>query len=410
MILRGITSSRHSERGQTIPILAVFMILMFLFVGFGIDWGYAYITKARLSKAVDAACLAGMRNLKQGQSQAEAVARAAFQVNYRTTTRDANTPVVNLAFTTDANSNTTLSVNATATVKTFFIRVLPQWKTLNVSANAQSTRVKLVMTLALDRSGSMLTNNGWRQLAPAVSAFLDYFDDELDRAAMASFASNTTLDVSMRHYFKTPINNSVRNFDYQGATFAHGGLLNAQTQNGSVATGSDENILKVVVFFTDGRANTIQDDLNCPPNTKFNFGGFDDVELVGFFNPSTGREPGGQCRTNGGAPGCCSGANRFFSHAKNMNQAFKRDRVTEDAEYRSIATANDLRNEDTIVYAIGLGNDINQDFLMQVANDPRSPAFNPNLPEGEAMFAPDADALQPVFEALAAKILVRLSQ
>jgi Flp pilus assembly protein TadG len=55
-------SGREGERGQILILFAVFLTVLVLFMGLGIDLGFAYITKAQLSKAVDAAALAGMSN------------------------------------------------------------------------------------------------------------------------------------------------------------------------------------------------------------------------------------------------------------------------------------------------------------------------------------------------------------
>src|ERR1035437_7607012 len=52
----------------------------------------------------------------------------------------------------------------------------------------RAPRANLVMSLALDRSGSMNGNGGANAIGPAVSAFIDYFDDSQDRAAMVSFS------------------------------------------------------------------------------------------------------------------------------------------------------------------------------------------------------------------------------
>jgi hypothetical protein len=57
-----------------------------------------------------------------------------------------------------------------------------------------------------------------------------------------------------------------------------------------------------------------------------------------------------------------------------------------------------------------LGDKISQAFLQQIANDPSSSTFNPNEPVGQAVFAPTAQDLDAVFQAIASEILLRLSQ
>ncbi len=64
------------DSGQVLLLFALLLPLLILFIGFGIDFGFAYFTKAEISKAADAAALAGMRNLGRGQLQAQAMALA----------------------------------------------------------------------------------------------------------------------------------------------------------------------------------------------------------------------------------------------------------------------------------------------------------------------------------------------
>ena len=139
-------------------LFALSLPILILFLGLGVDLGFAFVTRAKLSKAVDAAALAAMRNISQGQTQATAIAQSAFNTNYGSGSgRDFNPPVFNVAITTDANNNAVVNVNATATINTFFLRLLSGLQTLQVSSSAQTTRPKLIMSLVLDRSGSMNT-------------------------------------------------------------------------------------------------------------------------------------------------------------------------------------------------------------------------------------------------------------
>lgn len=50
---------RRSERGATLVLTAVAMSALFLFAGLALDFGRAYLLKAQLQTAVDAAALAG---------------------------------------------------------------------------------------------------------------------------------------------------------------------------------------------------------------------------------------------------------------------------------------------------------------------------------------------------------------
>ncbi|MBV9086687.1 MAG: VWA domain-containing protein [Acidobacteriaceae bacterium] len=396
---------KNREYGQIIPLFALMLVVLILMIGLAIDLGYAYLTKAALSKAVDAACLAGMRNLGQGSSRARTVAQSAFTANYGVApSRDTAAPTVNVAFSTDGSNNTLLTVTAQTTINTFFIRILPQWQTLTISASAQSTRPQLIMSLILDRSGSMTTNGGSSALPPAVNNFLTYFDENVDQLALITFSSTSTVNISMRTMWKTAMTNAVNSMPFGGGTFSVGGLSDGKTQiDRGVSSG--QNVVKVAVFFTDGYANTAQDSLGtCGIR---NYGGYDAPQTsVAILFPNSGSI---QCTANyPPGPTCCGST--FPSQITNTSKPFSETNVTAEAEYRAIQMANAMRAEGITVYSIGLGNSINQQFLYQIANDPNSPTFDSSQPVGEADFAPQASDLNQVFQTIASKILLRLTQ
>ena len=127
-----------SERGQMMSAFAVVMPLLALFAGFSLDTGVLYLTKAKLSTSVDAACMTGMKNLSLGQTTAAALATNMFNANF-----GANPPTPSVTFPTDAFGNQQVEVTATAYVNTLFMEYLSQWTSVPVSATAVSTRGKV---------------------------------------------------------------------------------------------------------------------------------------------------------------------------------------------------------------------------------------------------------------------------
>ncbi len=83
--------------------------------------------------------------------------------------------------------------------------------------------------------------------------------------------------------------------------------------------------------------------------------------------------------------------------------------VQADASSRPIATSDSMRSQNMVVYTIGLA-DVDENFLYRVSNDVRSSAYDSSKLVGETYVAPTADQLQEIFEKLAAKILLRLTQ
>ena len=412
----------RNDRGQIIILLAICLTVILMFLALSVDVGFAYVTRAKLSKAVDAACLEAMKNLSQGQAMARTLAQNTFNANYPTSGLDANAPVLAINFTTDAYGQTMVNVSASATIKTFFMRLIPKYRTLTVSNSAEATRGKLVMTLVLDRSGSMQNNGGAAALPTAVTTFINYFDNANDEVAMVSFASNATVDVAINYSFITPITNAVKAMKFSGGTFGPGGLTLAKAQNDSVIVQSGQNVVKVVVYFTDGYVNEIQDTFNCPSAKLINYGGYDSGTSVDFFDPTNGTDWGG-VDSHGyppydSHPHYCTGVTKFTSAINGSSKTFTRSNVTADADYRALQTATAMRTENPgmYVYSIGLGSSVDQAFLKQIANDHASSSYNANQPAGIAVFATNCPSsqcttqLQQVFQTIAARILLRLAR
>jgi uncharacterized membrane protein len=124
---------RKYETGQIAVLLAFSLTVLLLFAGLAIDIGFAYVTKAKLSKAVDAACMTGMKNLALSPVTYKALATNSFNANYQKSSRDANDPLVSVGSSTNTKGQTLVNVSATATINTSFMRILPGFKTISVS-------------------------------------------------------------------------------------------------------------------------------------------------------------------------------------------------------------------------------------------------------------------------------------
>lgn len=434
--------SEQEDSGQVVIVLAIVLPILLLFMGLAIDSGMAYITRARLSKAVDAACLTGMKNLPLGQTTAKGLATHIFNANYGD-----SPPVPTITFPTDSGYQQ-VKVTATATVPTFFAQTL--FLFWNVSDTAIATRGKLVMSLILDRSGSMTTNGGDSALQAAVgtaitdSGFINNFIDAVDEVAMVSFARNARVDVAINYNFRTPITAAVKNLSFVGGTFGTGGtyiagdgppLTLADHQILSVPIVAGENVARVAIYFTDGLMNTIQDTFNCPASKLINYGGFDDSTSPNTYDPTSATTIWGSVPTSGShsgqlpydsVPDYCKSSSgvyvtTFYSQKSGTQKSFTQANVTAESQYRAIATANAMRAETpgTFIYVIGLGSGVNsttQAFLRQVANDPASTTYDSTKPQGLFLYVPDCPSttctasLRTAFQTIAAKILLRLTQ
>jgi Flp pilus assembly protein TadG len=434
------------ERGQVLVMFLCFLVVLLLFVGMGIDLGFAYITQARLSKAVDAAALAAMNNYYQGTAQAISIGQATFDANFAPNTNNVapgyviGTPTPSIVF-SNAGPNVMVNVSASATNKTFFIGILPAvgLTTLGVNVSAQATRLPLIMTLVLDHSESMDPNciagggctYGGTYLPSAVSSFISDFDPNVDQAAVISFGSTWTNNVPMTNIFQTVIPPAVDSMAWGGGTCSICGLTNALIMENSVAVPAGQQVVKAVVFFTDGLANMIQATSSCPTGVSqpWNFGGFlpgygANVDFFPTNAPATysNQECLAQCAINYGTqctgyapiPACCNG--QTYTSYNGTQRAFTMDNIVDDATNQCILVAQQMQQQGMYVFCIGLnaasnGDIPTADFLQTLANDQANLAtYNPALPSGVALISGNGQDLAQLFQLVAAQIQLRLTR
>lgn len=398
---------RNQRSGQVLVLFALMLFVLILFLGLAIDFGFAYLTKASLSKSVDSACLMGVRNIAQGDAAAKDIAENAFLANYGVSGRDYVAPIPDIQIVTGSdNGNKSVEVHASSVINTFFIKVIPSFSTLTVAADAAAVRTKVVMSLVLDRSGSMYANHGDTNLPPAVVSFVNQFLENYDRVAVTSFSSYAKKEVDpAKTVFKTAVQTAVApgNLNFGGWTCSEQGILIGKGQLDAVTIQPDEDVIKILVFFTDGLANTWRYNFNCgarnisPDRT--------------LYDPVTGSTANNSACT---IPATIDGVSTTWCALR------------DEGERRAEAAATIAKNAGIVIYAIGLGElnspptegqpqgcgkpALNPAFMRRVSNDPTSPDFDENQPQGEALFAPDASKLTEVFDTLAKKILSRLTQ
>jgi len=413
-------------RGQTLILFLLMIVILLVFVGLGIDLGFAYITKAELSKAVDSAALEGMRNFNLGTITAGEIASNAFAANYGKSGRDVAPPQVNFTFGT-VNGSEVINVSATVAINTFFIRALPviglgNWNTLTVGSSSQATRSPIILALVLDRSLSMTMNGGSTALGPAVTNFIALFNDATDYASEVSFGSCATVDVPMQQPFITQIQNAALALTFgpnAATTCSDEGLTNglAQINVETNVAAANPNIVPVMVFFTDGMANTFNYTFTCGSTTNnldIDYGG-------GLYDPA------------GGCSGySCSPAPTHLSSINPSNGVITANAVTNgdcismhyEAENRAERIAYLARDAGYTVYCVGLGNTndttlgecgnvfpvLNALFLQDVANVQGCQTYNPSQLSGDYAIAEDPGQLANVFQTIASDILLRLSQ
>ena len=429
----------QGEQGQAIVIFAVGLTMAILCAGIGIDSGLLYATKVKLTAAVDGACLTTMKSLAQGQPAAAALGTKVFDINY-----GSNPPTPAITFPIDQNGNQQVKVTATANVHTFFMQLMPQWVTVPVSATATATRGKLIMSIVVDRSGSMVSDKGAQALQSAVPTFVGDFNDTTDEVGLISFASSASVDAPVDYNFKSTIQSKISSMTFAGGTFGSGAgaeailstsagppLSLAKLQNDSVTVQAGQNVVKVIVYVTDGLMNTIQDNFACPTTTLLNYGGYDSGSSVDIFQPSTGTDWGTYSSGTGfpydSRGDICKNSSKqivttFPSQQYGNQRSLSRANVTAEAQYRAIQTAIALRTQSpfpTYIFTIGVGSGVSsstQAFLAQLANDPSyTSTYISGQPAGLFFYIQNCPSstcttdIQTAFQTIAAKVMLRLT-
>jgi Flp pilus assembly protein TadG len=284
-----------NQKGSVIIFLTLGFALLGTFIGFALDFGRAYLEKARIARLVDGAALAAAKVLKGQVGLEDAATRAACD----SMTMD-GASVVFSGGNTCAGTTGSLSVSvnyvqhpapggvdlwyvkvqANEPVATTFLRFLGwltpgDYSTINVSAMAEAGPERPIdLMLVLDRSGSMQTNDGSgtpksTALKTATSTFLDNFNSSDDHIGMTSFGyrgcagptlsgdANTDGDCSADKALGSPISDiktAVNSLVSNGSTNTMEGFRVAKTQiTNAINDPTRSATRKAVLLITDGR-------------------------------------------------------------------------------------------------------------------------------------------------------------
>ncbi|MEJ2312003.1 MAG: VWA domain-containing protein [Gemmatimonadales bacterium] len=204
---RGLVRWRErlsEERGAILVFVAVSLVGIIGFSGLAIDLGRGYVTKVRLSRAVDAAAIEAAYNVRLGQTKAEQIGRSVAALN----------GIV------DGAGGTSLS-------------------------------------LSFDIMGAQ---GAWGDLQAAADQFVRYFDDSLDQLGLVHFQIRANDAFDIDGLFTTSITNAIQSMNSAGDTNTGEGLRLALKQMKSKVI--RPRSAKVVVFFTDGRPTAFRDNIN----------------------------------------------------------------------------------------------------------------------------------------------------
>jgi Mg-chelatase subunit ChlD len=240
--------------------VAVSLAGILVFAGLCLDGGRAYLVKAQLSKAVDAAALGSARSLNSGTPQTDAA--SIFKANFKsgfmgTGTTDPTAASNFYSLTTDTgNGINTVAITASVVMPTTLMSLV-HIPTVTVTSKAQATRRMVDLSLVIDVSSSI--GSQWGAVRDAARTFVSDFDANNDRMDLILFSNGANVIVPMnsaRGFNKTTVENAIPNNLPGGSTLMVEGLYRGWDELRSVPAGTQSS-LRVIVLFTDGASNGV---------------------------------------------------------------------------------------------------------------------------------------------------------
>lgn len=261
-------------------LLTVVALLFILpLVGLAIDASLAFVVKAKLSSACDAASLAAARNLTVGLTLAEQEASARvralafFDANFpagffTTRNRTRTAAVAETAFRTR-----TVTVTASVDAPVYFMGMLG-YRYMTVRAEGRASRRDINLILVLDRSSSMQASGSCAPMKAAALQFITMFANGRDRLGLIVFGASSILAFPPAQNFRTA-SPSMDTLIGQITCFGNTGTAQALWQGyQQLVTVNEPGALNIVVFFTDGLANGInaQFPIKMQTDTRYGYG------------------------------------------------------------------------------------------------------------------------------------------
>ena len=378
-----------------------------------------------------------------------------------------------------ARGENIVTVTGSATVPTTFMR-LGNFTTVNVGSLGEARRRMVDLSLVLDVSSSI----GWRWSAvrDASRAFVQSFDANGDRMALATYGNGARVLVQMpsnRGFNKAGMAAAIPQNLPGGSTAMVEGLYRGWDELRTVAN-NQQSGLRVIVLFTDGASNSVPGFYDASPgvarglrtadfpknmpdpdgqtwnNPSIN-GLYDtdtgvvsnpsytltppswnspntimQVQLLPFTSAHTHHRSAGiptqfplqsaALKVRGVAQSAIRGlrqidaaTGRYPAQVFNINNASRNlleiiaDRARSDAAGQYPIRIFTIGMGELVRYNLGTIPEKPEEILMRIANDKRSPDFNPNQLEGKYYFAETPDDVADAFLALQNEI-VRLSK
>jgi hypothetical protein len=425
---------------QSGVILVLFCLMSTALIGFaalGMEIGRWYLVRAEISKAVDAAAMAGAKNISNPYVTVDTIVqdlgKENFPPGYSATPSKGEGSISFVSQVLDSKN-----VKVTGAVSTYtFLTGLFGIKQVAVQGDGQAEKNEAEIMLVLDKSGSM-AGKPISDLKTAAKSFLNFFVETQghDRMGLISFATGVRVEQPLGTNFVQSMRNTIGALDAESDKRQFTNAEDAIDRSDDQAAGGftdqtgipgDRRKKQYLIFFTDGNPNAFRDQFTINGVTH------DAVAYVeGAYgactgnicgsdrylcDPVTGDSLGIKALPTGdgkqGNTSQCSVALRpntkwnVFSQYPvpgysnpnycNVPEASLRPTWFKNVAFdMAINHAQELKNKKITIFIIGLGN-VDKDFLGKIASGPNY-----------EYYAPTSDELEAIFKKIAKEITLRL--
>jgi Flp pilus assembly protein TadG len=416
------------ERGAVLLTIALFLLLLLGFTAIGIEAGRWYLVRAELSKSVDAGALAGAKHLANPHVDPKTLAEQFTQANFPTGFLGTpSTGPGSVQFNVQMLPNGQVHVDGRTQAQPVLAQVVGV-RDVPVSSSGMAQKRDVEIMMVLDRSGSM-SGQPFEDLKDAAKSFLDHFatTQNTDKVGLISYSTSVQVERALGTQFVAPLQDAIDAMSTDAFTNIEDALDTADGPSGFTPQNgvpAENRVQQFLVFFSDGRPNTfrwtfrrqgrtydaaVHVDTNCDPG--------DNHRVVNqLYEPVGVREralnvnalPTGDGLGAGSRCGGTSTKWDVFEMAPvpghgpvdcSIAAAELGEHVCRMAEGMAVDHARELKDKGVIVFAIGLGERINRDFLERIATGPE-----------QVYMAPTSEDLTAIFQKVAQNIKLRLVQ
>ncbi|WP_305820887.1 vWA domain-containing protein [Massilia brevitalea] len=433
------------QRGAVLIMVVLAMLVLLALVGLVVDGGLAYLVKARLNAAVDAAALAGARAVPAGKNQTEQTASAKTAA---ATFFAANIPENYLMsrpalLSTDVSfdkGQVTVDVHAEAPMPVSVMQLMG-FTALNPVAYAQTIRKDLDMAFVVDTSGSL--SGSAAAVRASAKSFLNKFNVTQDRVGLIHFASgaevDNPIDAEGRGFDRSAMLANIDGFQFNGNTASVEGMWHARNELNKIPLLARSS-LRVIVFFSDGAPTAFGSALkfnnpaDCPRPGVLAHNDAAPSGLYALDRENTSIGGGCNAVSNNKIKTTVKGLPDWYDAHDNKKEfpivtAGPREvtaslasdteawrNITRAARNLPEAVAARARDEGIYVFTLGMGQlksktgfdkEVGENVLKCMANVADAPArcYDPDKPVGMYCYAATGADLTPCFSRLASAIL-----